>query len=53
MLKKDNSVSNHHKNVRFLVTQMFKVKNNITPEITKEPFAAKISSYDLQFSEEE
>ena len=27
---------------------MFKVKNNIAPEIMKEPFASKMSFYDLR-----
>ena len=36
LLKK---VSIHHRNIEVLVTEMFKVKNNIAPEITKEPFA--------------
>ena len=48
LLKKDNSVSIHHRNIQALVTEMFKVKNNIAPEIMKELFAPKISSYDLR-----
>ena len=35
-LKKDNSVSIHHRNIQALATEMFKVKNNIVPEIMKE-----------------
>ena len=31
-----------------LATEMFKVKNNIAPEITKERFAPKMSSYELR-----
>ena len=48
LLKKDNSVSIHHWNIQALATEMFKVKNNIVPEIMKEPFAPKISYYDLR-----
>ena len=48
LLKKDNSVSIHHRNIQVLVTEMFKVKNNIAPEIMKELFASKMSSYDLR-----
>ena len=48
LLKKDNSVSIHHRNIQALATEMFKVKNNIAPEIMKELFAPKMSSYDLQ-----
>ena len=29
LLKKDNSVSIHHRNIQALATEMFKVKNNI------------------------
>ena len=43
LLKKDNSVSIHHRNIQALVTEMFKVKNNIAPEIMKEIFAPKMS----------
>ena len=35
LLKKDNSVSIHHRNIQALATEMFKVKNNIAPEIMK------------------
>ena len=35
LLKKDNPVSIHHRNIQALVTEMFKVKNNIAPEIMK------------------
>ena len=47
LLKKDNSVSIHHRNIQALATEMFKVKNNIAPEIMKEYFAPKMSSYEL------
>ena len=33
--RKDNSVSIHHRNIRALTTEIFKVKNNIAPEILK------------------
>ena len=45
LLKKDNSVSIHHRNIQALATEMFKVKNNIAPEIMKEIFAPKINPY--------
>ena len=48
LLKKDNSVSIHHRNIQALATEMFKVKNNIAPEIMKELFTSKMSSYDLR-----
>ena len=36
LLKKDNSVSIHLRNIQALATEMFKVKNNIAPQIMKE-----------------
>ena len=48
LLKKDNSVSNHHRNMQALATEMLKVKNNNATEIMKELFAPKMSSYDLR-----
>ena len=41
LLKKDNSVSVHHRNMQALATEMFKVKNNIAPEIMKNFFLQK------------
>ena len=35
LLKQDNSVSIHHRDMQALATEMFKVKNNIAPEIMK------------------
>ena len=43
LLKKDNSVSIHYRNIQALATELFKVKNNITLEIKKELFAPKVS----------
>ena len=48
LLKKDNSVSIHHRNIQALATEIFKVKNNIALEIMKELSAPKMSSYDLR-----
>ena len=47
-MKKDNSGSIHHRNIRALATEMFKVKNKIAPEIMKKLFVPKMSSYDLR-----
>ena len=47
LLKKDNSVSTHYRNIRALATEMLKVKNNTAPEVMKEHFAPKMSPYDL------
>ena len=35
LLKNDNSVSIHHRNLQALATEMFKVENNIALEIMK------------------
>ena len=47
LLKKDNSVSIHHRNMQALATEMFKVKDIIGLKIIKELFAPKVSPYDL------
>ena len=43
LLKKDNSVSIHYRNIQALATELIKVKNNIALEIKKELFAPKVS----------
>ena len=48
LLKNDNSVSIHHRNIQALAIEMVKVKNNNAPEIMKELFAPKMSSDDLR-----
>ena len=48
LLKKDNSISIHHSNIQALPTKLFKVKNNVAPEIMKELFAPKVSHYDFR-----
>ena len=32
LLIKDNSVSVHHRNLQVLATEVFKIRNNMTPE---------------------
>ena len=36
MLKNDKSVTIHVRNLRYLVTKVYKVKNNISPEIMRD-----------------
>ena len=48
LLKKDNSAPIHHRNMQALATEMFKVKDNVAPEIMRELFSRKISHYDLR-----
>ena len=38
LLEKDNSVSIHHRNLQALATEMFKISNNLSPDIVKENF---------------
>ena len=38
LLKNDKSVIIHVRNLHYLVTEVYKVKNNISPEIMKEIF---------------
>ena len=38
LLKRDKSVSIHIKNLQYLATEIFKVKNGLCPEIMKEIF---------------
>ena len=37
-LKNDKSVTNHVRNLHYLVTEVYKVKNNISPDIMKDIF---------------
>ena len=48
LLKKDNSVSIHHRNIQAAAPEMFKVKMNIALKIMKDIFAPKMSPYDLR-----
>ena len=36
LLEKDNSISIHHRNLQILAAKMFKISNNLSPEIVKE-----------------
>ena len=38
LLEKDSSVSIHHRNLRALVTEMYRIYNGMAPEITTEIF---------------
>ena len=45
LLNKDNSVSIHHRNLQVLATEMFKIHRGLSPEILRETFVSKTSSY--------
>ena len=48
LLNKDNSVSIQHRNWRVLATEMFKIHRGLSPEILRETFVPKTSSYNLR-----
>ena len=48
LLNKNNSVSIHHRNLKVLVTELYKVKSNMAPEILNEIFQNRTSSYTLR-----
>ena len=47
LLKLDNSVTIHPRNLQILATEIFKVKNSLAPEITTEVFKIKEPNYNL------
>ena len=47
LLNKDNSVSIHHRNLQVLATEMFKIHRGLSPEILRQIFVSKTSSYSL------
>ena len=48
MLEKDNSVMIHHKNLQKLASEMYKIKNKISPIPMQELFTEKTHQYDLR-----
>ena len=44
LLRKDNSVSIHHKNIQLVATEMFKILNNISPPFMRELVSEKDKS---------
>ena len=47
LLRKDNTVSIHHRNLQLLATEIFKIENNMAPEILNEISQNRTSPYDL------
>ena len=45
---KDKSVSIHHGNLQVLATEMFKIHRGFSPEILRETFVSKRSSFNLR-----
>ena len=48
LLKKDNSVSLHHKNIRLLGVELYKVKNDLSTYLMSEIFNLKNIAYNLR-----
>ena len=48
LLQKDNSVAIHQRNLQVFATEIFKAKNDLSPEIMKEVFQLKDPSYSLR-----
>ena len=48
LLEKDNSVSIYHSNLQALAIEMFKISNNLSPDIVKEIFQKRIVPYNLR-----
>ena len=47
LLQKDNSVAIHQRNLKVLATEIFRAKNDLSPEIIKKVFELKEPSYSL------
>ena len=43
-----DSVSMHHRNLQVMATEMFKIHGVLSPEILRETFVSKASSYNLR-----
>ena len=48
VLEKDLCVTVHHKNLQALITEIFKVKNDLAPDIMKDIFELKEPPYNLR-----
>ena len=48
LLNKDNSVSTHHRYLQVLATEIFKIHRGLSPDILRETFVPKTSSYNLR-----
>ena len=48
LLDKDHSVTIHHRNLQRLATEMYKIKNHLSPLLMQELFTEKVHQYDLR-----
>ena len=51
LLRRDCAVTIHQKNLQYLAIEIFKVKNDLSPDIMKEVFNLVIPSYNLRSTE--
>ena len=51
LLQNDNAVTIHQRNLQALATEIFKIKNDLSPEIMKEVVELKEPSYNLRLKE--
>ena len=47
LLEKDNCISINHRNLQILATEMFKISNNLSPNIVKQIFQERFVPYNL------
>ena len=52
MLRKDGSVTIHHRNIQTLAVEMFKVKNNLSPKIIQDLFKLRNDLPNIRSSNE-
>ena len=48
LLKKDNSVCIHHRNIQSLAVELFRVKENLSNTIMSHTFATRVLNYNLR-----
>ena len=48
LLNKDNSVTTHDRNLQRLATEMYKIKNHLSPLPMQELYSEKVNKYDLR-----
>ena len=51
ILEKDNSTNTHNRNIQLLFTELFNVKNGLSPPFTNKIFVENAQHYDLRNSE--
>ena len=52
MLKDNNDTCNHHRNIQTLMVEIYKIKNNLNPQIVDFIFEGKNNTYNLSSFQE-